>query len=86
MFDTEMTTTGMQAEICQLWAVDDDGQNEFSHYIMPKHNITKYASDVNKLELLTTNGQKTLLHKGHPIKRTLKDDALLMFIQHIENI
>ena len=33
LFDTETTTKGMQAEICQLSAVDDDVQNQFSHYI-----------------------------------------------------
>ena len=35
VFDIETTTTGMEAEICQLSVVDDDGQNEFSHYILP---------------------------------------------------
>ena len=46
VFDTETTTMGRQAEICQLSAVDDDGQNEFSCYVMPERNISKHASDV----------------------------------------
>ena len=46
VFDTE-TTTGMQAEICQLSAVIKDEQNEFSQDIMPERNIAKYASDAN---------------------------------------
>ena len=41
---------------------------------------------MNRLELSTTNGEKTLLHKGHPVKSTSKDDAFLTFIDFIENV
>ena len=57
MFDAETTTMGRQAEICGLSAaVDDDGQNEFSCNVMRERNVSKHASDVNKLEITQMNG------------------------------
>ena len=75
MFDTETTTTGIEAEICQLAAIDEDGQHEFTCYIMPKRNVTKYATDVNKLEILEIDGKKTLCHQGIPVKSLTKSEA-----------
>ena len=46
LFDTETTTMGKEAEICQLSAIDDAGQNEFSCYIMPESNVSKHATEI----------------------------------------
>ena len=79
MFDTETTTTGIEAEICQLAAIDEDGQHEFTCYIMPERNVTKYATDVNKLEILEIDGKRTLCHQGIPVKILTKSEALESF-------
>jgi hypothetical protein len=49
LFDTKTTTMGKEPEICQLLAINDTRQNEFSCYIMPESNATKHVSQVNKL-------------------------------------
>ena len=78
---------GRQVEICRLSAaVDDDGQNEFSCYVMPERNISKHASDVNKLEITQINGQRSLCHNGEPVKSTTKDEAFLSFIDYIARV
>ena len=79
MFDTETTTTGIEAEICQLAAIDEDGQHEFTCYIMPERNITKYATDVNKLEILEIDGKRTLCHQEIPVQSLTKSEALESF-------
>ncbi|CAB3994908.1 Hypothetical predicted protein [Paramuricea clavata] len=76
MFDTETTTTGLQAETCQLSATDDDGQNEFSCHIMPEGDVSKYAPEVNKLEISSINEQRELCHKREPVRCTTKNQAL----------
>ena len=86
MFDTETTTIGRQAEICQLSAVDDDGENEFSCYVMPEGDISRNASNVNKLEISTKNGKRSLCHNGEPVKSITSDEALLSFIDYIARV
>ena len=70
---------GIEAEICQLAAIDEDGQHELTCYIMPERNITKYATDVNKLEILEIDGKRTLCHQGIPVKILTKSEALESF-------
>ena len=86
MIDIETTTIGRQAEIFQLSAVDDDGKNEFSCYVMPEGNISKNASIVNKLEISRCKGERLLCHNGHPVKSITKEQAFLSFINYITRI
>ena len=79
MFDTETTTTAIEAEICQLAAIDEDRQHGFTCYIMPERNVTKYATDVNKLEILEIDGKRTMCHQGIPVKSLTKSETLESF-------
>ena len=47
IFDTETNTTGKSAELCQLSATDQTGLYQFSTYILPVHDIDRFASKVN---------------------------------------
>ena len=53
---------------------------------MPERNISKHASDVNKLEITQINGQRSLCHNGEPVKSTTKDEAFLSFIDYIARV
>ena len=70
VFDTETNSTGKGAEICQLAVTDKSGLHTFSTYILPKHNIDFYASKVNKLKILSLNGERKLL-KNNELVHTL---------------
>ena len=63
VFDTETTCTGKMAELCQLSAVSEDGQKEFSTFILPKGNISFGASLVNSLSVKNIKGT-TILDKS----------------------
>lgn len=66
VFDTETTSTGKGAQICQLSAITKSG-NCFNEYILPTCNISHHASLINGLSIKTINGKRTLLKDNNPV-------------------
>jgi len=66
VFDTETTSTGKGAQICQLSAITKSG-NCFNEYILPTRNISHHASLVNGLSIKTINGKRTLQKDNNPV-------------------
>ena len=60
IFDTETTTTGKSAELCQLSATDQSSMHQFSTYVLPEQDIDYFASRVNKLKIFNINGERRL--------------------------
>ena len=77
---------GKEAEICQLSAIDDAEQNEFSCYILPESNVSKHASEVNKLEIFKENGKRVLYHQGQPVESTSLKEAQVLFTNYINKV
>ena len=67
VFDTETTSLGKDAQICQLAAINQHGKT-YNEYVLSTCNISNYASCVNKLTLKTVNGQRTLLKENVPVR------------------
>ena len=83
LFDTETNSTGKQAELCQLAAVDRFDK-QFSCYILPKKDIDPYASKVNKLTVKTVNGKRTLLKEGKPLITSTLQKVLTEFLTFLK--
>ena len=77
---------GKEAEICQLSAINDAGQNEFSCYIMPESNVSKHATEVNKLEIFKINRKRVLYHQGQPVQSSSLKEAQVSFINYINKV
>ncbi|XP_068756051.1 uncharacterized protein [Montipora capricornis] len=66
VFDIETTSTGKDAQICQLSAINKSG-NCFNDYILPTCNISHHASLINGLSIKTIDGKRTLLKDNIPV-------------------
>ena len=66
VFDTETTSTGKSAQICQLSALTRSGKS-FNEYILPTGNISHHAALINGLSIKTINGKRTLLKDNNPV-------------------
>ena len=78
VFDTETTSLGKQAQICQLAAMTKDGKT-YNEYVLPTCNISSYASRVNKLTVKTVNGERTLLKENVPVHSVPLSECLQSF-------
>ena len=79
VFDTETTSLGKEAQICQLSALTKAGES-YNDYVLPTCNISLYASRVNKLSVKTVNGQRTLLKENVPVNSVPLSECLQNFI------
>ena len=84
VFDTETTSTGKGAQICQLSAIAKSG-NCFNEYILPTCNISHHASLINGLSIKTINGQRTLLKDNNPVLSISLQQCLENFAKFISN-
>ena len=66
LFNTETTSTGKSAELCQLAALDRSG-HQFLSYVLPNRDIDSYASKVNKLTVKTLNGNRVLCKENQAV-------------------
>ncbi|XP_068684754.1 uncharacterized protein [Montipora foliosa] len=65
IFDTETTTTGKSAELCQLSATDQSRMHQFSTYVLPEQDIDYFASrSVDRAKSQTDKNIETVL-LGH---------------------
>ena len=78
VFDTETTSTGKDAQICQIAAITKSGKC-FNEYILPTCNITHHASLINKLSIKTINGHRTLLKDNNPVNSVSLEECLEKF-------
>jgi DNA polymerase III epsilon subunit-like protein len=85
LFDTETNTTGKQAELCQLAAINQSSLASFSEYVLPNKNIDKYASRVNNLSIKTVDGKRVLFKQSNPVLALTCDEVLSRFIHYLEN-
>ena len=76
-YDWETTGTGKIAEICQLIAIDQNG-NTYSRYILPTRNISAGASRVNKLTVQSMHGKRVLCKDAY-----LSSLCPLMMLSHL---
>ena len=86
VFDTETTCTGRAAELCQISATSEDGKHEFSHYILPRSNISTGASLVNNLTIKSINGKRTLCKSNSPVVSVNPGKALQDFITFLKQL
>ena len=86
VFDTETTCTGRAAELCQISATSEDGKHEFSHYILPKSNISSGASLVNNLTIKSINGKRTLCKSNSTVVSVNPGKALQDFITFLKQL
>ena len=66
VFDTETTSNGKGAQICQLSAITKSG-NCFNEFILPTCNMSHHASLINGLSIKTINGQRISLKDNNPV-------------------
>ncbi|CAB4018109.1 exonuclease R569, partial [Paramuricea clavata] len=85
LFDTETNTTGKQAELCQLAAINQTTLASFSEYVLPNKNIDKYASRVNNLSIKTVDGKRVLFKQSNPVLALTCDEVLSRFIHYLGN-
>ena len=85
LFDTETNTTGKQAELCQLAAINQSSLASFSEYVLPNKNIDKYASRVNNISIKTVDGKRVLFKQSNPVLALTCDEVLSRFINYLEN-
>ena len=85
VFDTETTSLGKDAEICQIAAITKGG-NTYNNYILPTRNISHYASRVNKLTVKITNGQRTLFKENAPVKSVPLSECLVNFLNFLSSV
>ncbi|CAB4000413.1 exonuclease R569 [Paramuricea clavata] len=85
LFDTETNTTGKQAELCQLAAINQTTLASFSQYVLPNKNIDKYASRVNNLSIKTVDGKRVLSKQSNPVLALTCDEVLSRFIHYLKN-
>ena len=78
VFDTETTSTGKDAQICQIAAITKSGKC-FNEYILPTCNISHHASLINKLSIKTINGHRTLLKDNNPVNSVSLEECLEKF-------
>lgn len=83
IFDTETTTTGKSAELCQLSATDQSGMHQFSTYVLPKEDIDYFASRVNKLKIFNINGERRLFKENKEVSTVPLQEAVLKFLSFI---
>ena len=86
VFDPETTCTGRAAELCQISATSEDGKHEFSHYILPRSNISTGASLVNNLTIKSINGKRTLCKSNSPVVSVNPGKALQDFITFLKQL
>ena len=84
VFDTETTSTGKGAQICQLSAITKSG-NCFNEYILLTCNITHHASLINALSIKTINGKRTLLKDNNPVLSISLTQCVENFAQFISS-
>ena len=85
VFDTETSTIGREAELCQLSAIDKSSQCSFSEYILPNNSIDCFASSVNRLFVRTVNGQRTLFKEAQQLETVTSSEALSRFSLFLES-
>ena len=83
IFDTETTTTGKSAELCQLSATDKSGMHQFSTYVLPEQDIDYFASRVNKLKIFNINGERRLFKDNKEVSTVPLQEAVLNFLSFI---
>ncbi|XP_028418739.1 uncharacterized protein LOC114544257 [Dendronephthya gigantea] len=86
VFDVETNTTGKNAELCQLAAIDKQGLVQFAEYILPYKNVDKYALRVNNLTVRIVDGKRTLFKDSNPVNALTCDEALLRFLHYVEDL
>ena len=86
VFDTETTCTGKAAELCQISATSKDGKHEFSHYILPRSNISTGASLVNNLTIKSIIGKRTMCKSNSPVLSVNPGKALQDFITFLKQL
>ena len=84
VFNTETTSTGKGAQICQLSAITKSGKC-FNDYILPTCNISLHASRINGLSIKTINGQKTMLKDSNPVLSVSLAQCLENFAKFISS-
>jgi hypothetical protein len=87
LFDTETNKMGKDADLCQIAAINQAGDQSFSEYqtnILPNKNIEKHASKVNNLTIQTINGQQALFKESNPVQTLTCNDTLTLFVSFIE--
>ena len=84
VFDTETTSSGKGAQICQLSAITKSG-NCFNEYILPTCNITHNASLINGLSIKIINGKRTLLKDNNPVLSISLTQCLENFAKFISS-
>ena len=57
---SETYKMGKSAELCQIAAINQAGDQSFAEYILSNKNIGRHASKVNNLTIRTINGQRAL--------------------------
>ena len=86
VFDTETTCTGKNAELCQLSAIDENGQQVFSEYILPTGSVSPGATRVNKLSVQNINGTRKLFKENQPIETVSLGTALEEFLAFLHRV
>ncbi|XP_068730634.1 uncharacterized protein [Montipora capricornis] len=66
VFDIKTTSTGKDAQICQLSAINKSG-NCFNDYVLPTCNINHHASLISGLSIRTIDGKRTLPKYNIPV-------------------
>ena len=84
LFDTETNKMGKDADLCQIAAINQAGDQSFSEYILPNKNIGKHASKVNNLTIQTINGQRALFKESNPVQMLTCNDTLTLFVSFIK--
>ena len=75
---------GKDADLCQIAAINQAGDQSFSEYILPDKNIGKHASKVNNLTIQTINGQRALFKESNPVQTLTCNDTLTIFVSFIK--
>ncbi|XP_068700225.1 uncharacterized protein [Montipora foliosa] len=83
IFDTETNATGKSAEICQLSVTDKSASHKFSAYIMPTKDIDLHASKVNKLKIVTINGERKMYKDDKVVRAIPFDSAIAQFKSYL---
>ena len=83
IFDTETTTTGKSAELCQLSATDQSAMHQFSTSVLHEQDIDHFASRVNKLKIFNINGKRRLLKDNKEVSTAPLQEVVLKLLSFI---